>query len=164
MELTHADTAADTAVDTATALARRCAERLWRDDQASRGLGIRLEQVTPGGAVLSMLVAEGMTNGHGTCHGGILATFADSAFAVACNSYNEVSVAAGFDIDFLAPAHQGDRLTAVAVERSRVGRSGLYDVTVSRQGPGSGGRSVLAEFRGRSRSVGRPLLTPDGGQ
>jgi acyl-CoA thioesterase len=145
-------------------VARRCAERLWRDDRLSQDLGMRLEQVSPGRAVMSMRVGEAMTNGHGICHGGVLATLADSAFAFACNSYDDVTVAAGFDIDFLAPAHRGDQLVAEAVERSRVGRSGLYDVTVRRQDADSAdGQQVLAEFRGRSRSLGRPLLASDGG-
>jgi acyl-CoA thioesterase len=145
-------------------VARRCAERLWRDDRLSQSLGMRLEQVSPGRAVMSMQVTETMTNGHGICHGGVLATLADSAFAFACNTYDDVTVAAGFDIDFLAPGRSGDRLSAEAVERSRVGRSGLYDVTVRRQDAGSAdGPQVLAEFRGRSRSLGRPLLTADSG-
>ncbi len=103
-----------------------------------------------------MTVREDMVNGHGSCHGGFLATLADSAFAFACNTYDEVTVAAGFDITFVAPARLGDELVAAAVERTRFGRSGLYDVTVSCQ---RGTEDiVIAEFRGRSRSLGRPHL------
>lgn len=94
-----------------------------------------------------------MVNGYGDCHGGFLAALADSAFAFACNTYDQVTVAAGFDITFLAPGKLGDELAAVATERARYGRSGLYDVTVSR----SDG-TVIAEFRGRSRSLGRRQL------
>lgn len=94
-----------------------------------------------------------LLNGQGYCHGGYLATLADTAFAFACNTGNEVTVAAGFDIVFVRPAREGDVVRASAVERARFGRSGLYDVTITR----SGGE-LIAEFRGRSRSLGRPLL------
>ncbi len=134
-------------------LAARSARAMWAQDRASQALGMRLESVGPGRARLSMPVVDTMVNGHDICHGGIVATLADSAFAFACNSYGEVTVAAGFDVSFLAPARLGDLLVADAVERSRRGRSGLYDVTVRRD---SG--EVVAEFRGRSRSLGRPIL------
>jgi acyl-CoA thioesterase len=94
-----------------------------------------------------------MVNGHGIGHGGLTFTLADTAFAFACNTYDDVTVAAGADIDFLEPVRVGTELRATAVERSRRGRSGLYDVTVADT---SG--TVVAEFRGRSRSLGRPLL------
>jgi acyl-CoA thioesterase len=127
-------------------------------DAASRMLGLALEDIAPGSARVSMTVREDMVNGHGSCQGGILAALADTAFALACNSYGETTVAAGFDITFLAPGRSGDRLLATAVERARQGRSGLYDVTVVRRSPGKpDGDVVLAEFRGRSRSLGRPI-------
>lgn len=126
-------------------------ERMWSQDAASRMLGIRLDAVAPGAATLSMSVREDMLNGWGTCHGGLVASLADSAFAVACNSRGEVTVAAGFDVVLLRPAHRGDRLVAVATERSLAGRSGLYDVTVRREAD----QVVVAEFRGRSRALGR---------
>lgn len=135
------------------ALARRCAEAMWEADLASRRLGMQLVDVTPGRAVLTMRVTEEMVNGHGTCHGGYLAVLADSAFAFACNTDDDVTVAAGFDIVFAVPAVLGDELTAVATERVRYGRSGVYDVTVTRADG-----TVIAEYRGRSRSLGRPLL------
>ena len=118
-------------VDPALALARRCAAAMWADDQASRRLGMQLLDVAPGRSTLSMTVRDDMVNGHGSCHGGFIAALADSAFAFACNTYDDVTVAAGFDITFVAPARLGDELVADAVERSRFGRSGLYDVTVS---------------------------------
>lgn len=141
----------------ATELARRCAAAMWADDRASQGLGMQLLDVGPGRSQLSMTVRADMVNGHGMCHGGFLSALADSAFAFACNTYDEVTVAAGFDIAFVAPAELGDELVAVAAERVRYGRSGIYDVTVSRAGG-----DVVAEFRGRSRSLGRRHLTGPG--
>lgn len=137
----------------ADALARRCAERMYADDVASQTLGITITDVAAGTAIASMTVRDDMVNGHGICHGGYVFTLADTAFAFACNTYDDVTVAAGADISFLEPVHRGDELTAKGVELSRRGRSGLYDVTVR-----TGAGTVVAEFRGRSRSLGRPLL------
>src|SRR4051794_38532223 len=106
----------------ATDLARRCAEAMWAEDAASLGLGMRLATVAPGYAKVTMTATRGMVNGHGIVHGGLVATLADSAFAVACNTYGEVTVAAGFDIVFVAPSRLGDELMAEAVERARHGR------------------------------------------
>lgn len=133
-------------------LARACAEAMWVGDRASRDLGMVLEDVAPGRAVVSMTVREDMVNGHGLCHGGLIATLADSAFAFACNSHGTVTVAAGFTVDFVRAARLGDVLVAEAREVTLRGRSGLYDVTVRRD------RAVVAEFRGRSRSLGTPVL------
>ena len=108
-------------------------------------------EVWPGCATVSMTVREDMINGWDVCHGGLVAALADSAFAVACNSHGTVTVAAGFDVTFVAPAKLGDHLVASAVERSRRGRSGLYDVTVRRSGDGE----VVAELRGRSHATRR---------
>ena len=141
-------------------LARRCAEQMWATDRASQHLGMRILDVRAGYAVLSMTVTELMVNGHDLCHGGYIATLADSGFAFACNSYDDVTVAAGFDIAFLAPARLGDELHAVAAERTRAGRNGIYDVTVWRGEPDRGDR--IAEMRGRSRSLGRRLLPHEG--
>ncbi|XVV15881.1 hydroxyphenylacetyl-CoA thioesterase PaaI [Actinoplanes sp. CA-131856] len=135
-----------------TDLARRGAEHMFSQDDASRSLGMALEEVGPGRAVVAMTVRDDMVNGYDLLHGGLLAALCDTAFAVACNTYGEVTVAAGFDITFLEPGRRGDHLRAHAVERSRRGRSGLYDVTVTRADG-----VVLAEFRGRSRSLGRPI-------
>lgn len=153
---TDLDPALDPGLDPALALARRCAAAMWAADLASRRLGMHLDEVGPGRARITMRVTAEMVNGHGTCHGGYLAVLADSAFAFACNTYDDVTVAAGFDIVFTTPAHLDDELVAVATERVRYGRSGVYDVTITRAG------AVIAEYRGRSRSLGRPMLGPDG--
>ncbi|MBL8288144.1 MAG: hydroxyphenylacetyl-CoA thioesterase PaaI [Rubrivivax sp.] len=129
-------------------------EAMARDDRASRLLGMVVEAIGPGTSTLSMTVREDMLNGHDICHGGFVTTLADSAFAFACNAYNEVTVAAGFDVNLLAAAHLGDRLSASAVEISRSGRTGLYDVTVVNQRG-----ECIATFRGRSYAMkGKPLV------
>jgi acyl-CoA thioesterase len=129
-------------------LARLCADTMWGEDAASRGLGMELISVDPGHAVLAMSVTDSMVNGHKTCHGGYIFTLADSAFAFACNTYNQRTVAQHCSISFLNAARLGDRLVANAVERQRVGRSGVYDVTVTREEG-----FVIAEFRGVSRTI-----------
>lgn len=128
--------------------ARKCADLMWGRDQASQSLGMRIEAISPGGATLSMKVRDDMLNGHGMCHGGMIFTLADSAFAFACNTYNAVTVAQSNQITFLSPGTAGDTLTAVATEISRKGRSGIYDVVVS----GKSGEQI-ALFRGLSRTV-----------
>ncbi len=137
-------------------LARASADAMWAGDAASRMLGMSVVAVGPGSATVAMTVREDMVNGWGMCHGGLVASLADSAFAVACNSRGTVTVAAGFDVTFLEAAQLGDELVAVAAERARRGRSGVYDVTVTRAGDGT----VVAEFRGRSRSTGRRIAGP----
>ncbi|MBC7801155.1 MAG: hydroxyphenylacetyl-CoA thioesterase PaaI [Gemmatimonadaceae bacterium] len=132
----------------AQALAERCAEAMWASDHASQGLGIAIEHIAPGAARLSMTVAPQMLNGHGTCHGGFIFALADSAFAFACNTDGMVSVASQCSIVFLRPAGLGERLVAVAEERHRKDRSGIYDVRVT------AGAEVVAEFRGHSRTTG----------
>ena len=128
-------------------VARRSAEAMWAEDRASQALGMRIVAIGPGRATLDMTVREDMVNGHAIGHGGLTFTLADSAFAFACNSYNRSTVAAGAEIRFLAPTRLGDVLVAEAVERSREGRDGVYDVTVR-----SGG-VVVAEFVGRSKEI-----------
>lgn len=129
----------------AQALAERVAAAMWARDAASQGLGMRLVSIAPGQASLAMVVRPDMLNGHAICHGGFIFTLADSAFAYACNSYNLTTVASGGGIDFLAPAHLGDVLTAHAQERSTSGRTGVYDIEVTNQ------RSEpIALFRGKS--------------
>jgi len=125
-------------------------EAMWAEDQASRALGMELEYVAEGEARLSMVVRDDMVNGHDLCHGGLIASLADSAFAFACNSRGTKTVAAGFEISLLQPARLGDTLVASASERVLRGRSGIYDVTVRC------GDEVVAEFRGRSRAVASP--------
>jgi acyl-CoA thioesterase len=120
---------------------------MWAEDSASAALGMELVSLGRGVAVVSMRVRADMLNGHGMCHGGLIASLADSAFALACNSHGAVTVAAGFEIELLEPGRLGDHLVATATERVRRGRSGVYDVTVHR------GETVVAEFRGRSRTL-----------
>lgn len=124
---------------------------MWADDAASAMLGMQAVEVAPGRARVSMLVRPDMVNGHDLCHGGVIASLADSAFALACNSHGPVTVAAGFSIDFLQPGRLGQVLHAEAREVSRRGRSGIYDVTVRADDPEAG--EVIAEFRGRSRTL-----------
>ena len=124
---------------------------MWEADAASAMLGMEIDELGPGEARVSMLVRPDMVNGHDLCHGGLVASLADSAFALACNSHGTVTVAAGFEIDFLEPARLGQVLQAHAREVALRGRSGLYDVTVR------AGVTVIAEFRGRSRSLGRRI-------
>ncbi len=123
------------------------AEAMFAADAASRGLGMELLRAGDGAAAVRMTVTPAMVNGHGIAHGGYLFLLADTAFACACNSHGPVTVAAGADIEFVAPAREGDILVATAEERARYGRSGVYDVTVAR------GDEVIAEFRGRSRTL-----------
>ena len=140
-------------------IAAACAEAMWAEDQASQGLGMVVERVSPGESVISMTIRADMTNGHGICHGGFIFTLADSAFAFACNTYNQRTVAQHCAVTFLQPGRRGDTLTAHAVERNRSGRSGIYDVTV-RDGKGE----VVAEFRGHSRTIAGTLLASDSDQ
>ena len=127
---------------------------LWANDRASQALGMQVQAVGPGTATVSMPVREDMLNGHDLCHGGLVATLADSAFAFACNAYNEVTVASGFDINLFAASRLGDVLTATAHEVSRAGRTGVYDIEVTNQ---RGER--VAAFRGRSYTMkGKPLV------
>ena len=139
-------------------LARRASEAMWAADAASQALGMTVDQVSLGSALVRMRVRPDMVNGHGVCHGGLIFTLADSAFAVACNTHNRRTVAQGGDIAFLAPALEGDDLLAVANERYRSGRTGICDVTVYRENPA--GIETIAEFRGRSREIPGTLV-PD---
>jgi acyl-CoA thioesterase len=122
---------------------------MWAADAASRELGIELGTVGPGRATAHLRVTPAMANGHGICHGGYVFSLADTAFAFACNSYGVAAVAAACDIVFLEPVRSGDELVAEALERTRSGRNGVYDVTVRRLDG-----TVVAEFRGRSRTTG----------
>lgn len=133
-------------------LAAAVAAAMWAEDSASASLGMRLVQVGEGTAVLEMPVRDDMVNGHGIAHGGFVFTLADSAFAFACNSRNQVTVAQGAEIIFVAPAQRGDILVAEARERASYGRNGIYDVTVRR------GDDLIAEFRGRSRQLQGKVL------
>jgi acyl-CoA thioesterase len=121
---------------------------MFAADLASRNLGMELLEAGDGAATVRMPISSAMVNGHAIAHGGYVFLLADTAFACACNSAGPVTVAAGADITFVAPARAGDVLVATAAERVSYGRSGIYDVTVRR------GDEVVAEFRGRSRTVG----------
>lgn len=129
-------------------IASTAADAMWANDAASKGLGMALDSVGPGRAVMSMTVAENMVNGHGMCHGGFIFALANSAFAFACNSHGDAAVAQHCAITFLRPGRRGERLRAEAAERVSHGRSGLYDVRVT----GEDG-SVVAELRGHSRVI-----------
>ena len=140
----------------ATQLARACAEAMYERDQATRRMGIQLLDAGPGSAKLSMRVREDMIQGHGTCHGGYLFALADSAFAFACNSYNDATVAIGWSIDYVAPAREGDELIASAFEQSRSGRTGNYDVRIENsQG------QLIALFHGKSYKVRGTVLAQE---
>jgi len=129
-------------------LANQAAQAMWSRDQAAQGLGMQLVSVSPGRATLRMGVRADMVNGHHICHGGLIFTLADTAFAYACNSYNQNTVASGCNIDFLAPAREGQTLEAVAIERSAAGRTGVYDVEVRVVDGGA-----VALFRGKSYRI-----------
>ena len=127
---------------------------MWAGDRASQALGMAVIAVGPGTATLRMTVREDMLNGHALCHGGLVTTLADSAFAFACNAYDELTVASGFSVDLVAPGRLGDVLTARAFEVSKAGRTGVYDIEVRNQRD-----ERIAVFRGRSYTMkGRPVL------
>jgi acyl-CoA thioesterase len=134
--------------------AERVRDVMWANDRAAKALGMAVVEVGPGRAVLTMTVRADMLNGHDLCHGGLVATLADTAFAYGCNAYNEITVASGFSIDLVAPGRLGDVLTARCSEVSKAGRTGVYDIEVTNQ---HGAR--VAVFRGRSYSMkGKPVV------
>jgi len=129
-------------------LAECCATSMWQNDLASQHLGMEIIDIAPGKAVITMEIRPEMANGHGTCQGGFIFALADSGFAFACNTYNQVTVSQCCNITYIRPATIGDQLTAHAREISRYGRSGIYDVRVTNQAG-----QQIAEFRGHSRTV-----------
>lgn len=131
------------------AVAEKVRDVMLADDAASRMLGMQIAEIAPGRAVATMTVRADMLNGFAICHGGLIATLADSAFAFACNSRNALTVASGFGIDILKSAKLNDVLTATAEETSLAGRTGLYDITVKNQNG-----ELIAAFRGRSYRLG----------
>lgn len=144
----------DTAVPTdPQALAEAVAKAMWSRDRAANALGMRIDEVRQGYARLSMPVRGDMVNGHHICHGGLIFSLADTAFAYACNSYNKNTVASACNIDFLAPGKEGDTLSAEAVEMSASGRTGVYDVTVR----DSAGKTI-ALFRGKSYRISGEVI------
>jgi len=141
---------------TPQAVADHVRHGMLANDRATQGLGIAITAMGPGHATLEMTVRADMLNGFATCHGGFITALADSAFAFACNSRNDMTVASGLTIDFLAPAREGDRLTAEAAEVSLAGRTGVYDVNVRNQRG-----EAVAVFRGRSYCLkGKPTVAP----
>lgn len=144
----------------AAELAKRTADVMWADDAASQQLGMKIVDIGPGRAALTMTVRPDMVNGLDVCHGGIVFTLADSAMAFACNSYDNVSLAVNADISWLRPSHNGDVLTATATEVEHSGRTGIYDVVVRNHDD-----HTVAVFRGTVRTTGRSLIDrqTDGG-
>jgi acyl-CoA thioesterase len=135
-------------------VAQAVRDAMWRGDEAARALGMEILDVGPGAATLRMVVRADMLNGHAICHGGLMTTLADTAFAYACNAYNEQTVASGFDVNIIASARLGDVLTASATEVAKTRRTGVYDIDVRDQN----GRRLLA-FRGRSFTLaGKPVV------
>jgi acyl-CoA thioesterase len=134
-------------------LARRCAEKMYAGDKASQAMGIEVSVPAPGGAVATMTVRDDMLNGFDICHGGLVCALADTAFAFACNAYDQVTVASGANVDFVRPAMRGDRLTAVASEDYRGKKTGFYTIRISNQR-----QELVAVFRGRSASRAEKLL------
>ena len=137
-------------------LARACADAMWKEDNASQQLGMEILRIGPGEAVLTMTIQPHMVNGHGIAHGGFIFLLADSAFAFACNSRNERTVAAQCNISFIRPGRLGDRLVAIAREISKTGRSGIYDVRVTVDD------TPIAELRGHSRTIGGAWISTAG--
>lgn len=137
-------------------LAERCAESMYARDTAARAMGITLDEVGPGRARMRMTVRADMLNGHAVCHGGFVFALADTAFAYACNSRNAVTLAQSCSIDFVSPGREGDVLVAVAEEHHQFSRTGLYDITVTRDHD-----QVVARFRGRSYRI-RGTILPEG--
>ncbi|MGP9528983.1 hydroxyphenylacetyl-CoA thioesterase PaaI [Glutamicibacter sp. AOP5-A2-18] len=133
--------------------------KILRNDTAARWLGIEVIEASDGHAVITMELREEMLNGFGIGHGGMIFTLADTAFAMSCNevegSEETITVASGADINFLKPAVLGRKLTATGNRVSQQGRSGLYDITVTQE-TSDGTSEVIAEFRGRSRTIPKP--------
>lgn len=141
----------------ALVLATATAQAMWQRDRTAQSLAMRIVHIAPGQATLRMPVRSDMVNGHHICHGGMIFTLADTAFAYACNSYNQTAVASACQVDFIAPAKEGEELEAEATERSASGRTGVYDVTV-RTTEGK----LIALFRGKSHRIGGDVINgPD---
>jgi acyl-CoA thioesterase len=144
----------DQALATPQHVAERVRDTMWAQDRAAHALGMQVLAVGPGTATLTMRVREDMLNGHDICHGGLIATLADTAFAYGCNAYNELTVASGFSADLVAPGRLGDVLTARCTEVNKAGRTGVYDIAVTNQR----GERVMV-FRGRSYTMkGKPVV------
>jgi acyl-CoA thioesterase len=140
-------------LDDPQALAEAVGRELYARDRNAQSVGIKLDEIRPGFARMHLKIRPEMVNSHDICHGGVLFTLADTAFAYACNSYNHATVASGCSIDFVAPAHVGETLTAVAEERARSGRTGVYDIEIL-----NGHGHAVAYFRGKSYRVKGEVL------
>ena len=139
---------------TAQEVAESTRDAMWKDDHASQAMGMKVLAVGPGTSTVCMTVRQDMLNGHDICHGGLMTMLADTAFAFACNAYNEVTVAAGFDVNLISSARKGDVLTAMCVELNKAGRTGVYDVSVRNQRD-----EAVVAFRGRSYTMkGKPVI------
>jgi acyl-CoA thioesterase len=148
------DRAASSVEIDAQALAERVRDAMVAKDRAAQALGMAVTSIAPGRATVTMTVRADMLNGFGLCQGGLVTTLADTAFAYACNSFNELTVASGFDVDLLAPGREGDVLTAAGRVVSQGSRMGLYDIQVHNQAG-----ELVAVFRGRSyRMKGKPVV------
>lgn len=134
------------------------AAAMYQRDSAAQALGIRLDAIGPGSATMSMPVRPDMIQGHGSCHGGMIFALADTAFAYACNSENQATVAAGANIEFLKPAYLGERLSAVASRITQAGRAGIYDILVRNQQG-----EVVASFRGKSATIKGQVIATGAG-
>lgn len=145
----------DSDTPTAQQVAEAVRDAMWQGDHASKALGMTILAIGPGTAQISMAVRQDMLNGHQICHGGLMTTLADSTFAFACNAYNELTVASGFDVNIIASAKLGDTLTATANEVAKTRRTGVYDIDVRDQN----GRRIAA-FRGRSMTLTGKLIVP----
>ena len=139
-------------------LVKACIDAMYPNDAASQMLGITVKANQPGHATAYMSVRADMCNGHAICHGGILFTLADTAFAYASNNTNKNTVASGCTIEFIAPALQGDELTAIATERSRSGRTSVYDTEIFNQRD-----ELIALFRGKGYQI-RGSVIPQSGE
>lgn len=137
----------------AQALAEATAQAMWPRDQAAQALGMKIVRVRPGEALVTMTVRPNMVNGHHICHGGMIFSLADTAFAYACNSYNKNTVASACHIDFLAPAKEDETLEAEATEQFSAGRTSVYDVTVRT----TSGKKI-ALFRGKSQRINGEVI------
>lgn len=149
-----AETTPTLSPEVAHQLAQDAAHAMWSRDHVAKAMGMTLDEVKPGYARLSMVVRQDMVNGHAICHGGMVFTLADTAFAYSCNSYNLNTVASACHIDFLAPSHLGDTLVAEGVERAQGGRTGVYDITVK-----AGSGKTIALFRGKSARIKGEVIT-----
>ena len=138
-------------------LAEACVELMLDNDAAARSLGVKVLSVAPGQATLSMRVSREMTNSHLNCHGGVIFTLADVGFAYACNNANKMTVASGCTIEYMAPAAIGDTLTATVIERSRSGRTGVYDADITNQRD-----ELVAVFRGKSYQIRGEVIPQPG--